>query len=101
MHAASVEYETTTRFICVDTWLGSDAEMWLNPDLRASLMLEGGYPTMFRQFIANVVLLGAESSALRTPDTALTHTGRSGHHSRDVISRSVQRGCTRDVPGAR
>jgi hypothetical protein len=70
MHAASVEHEIGTRFICVDTWLGSNMEIWLDPDLRASLMLEGGYPTMFRQFVVNVMSRGAEDVVYPLPMTS-------------------------------
>ncbi|MGD9923267.1 MAG: class I SAM-dependent methyltransferase [Pseudorhodoplanes sp.] len=43
-----------TEFICIDTWLGSNDTLWINPEFRKSLMLKGGYPTMFRQFIRNI-----------------------------------------------
>jgi hypothetical protein len=70
MHAASVQHDTGTRFICVDTWLGSNAEIWLDPEVRASLRLEGGYPTMFRQFVANVVSRDAQDVVYPLPMTS-------------------------------
>lgn len=44
-----------TNFICIDTWLGSNSSLWLQPEYRESLMLAGGYPTMYRQFIRNII----------------------------------------------
>jgi hypothetical protein len=70
MYAASVKHHTATQFVCVDTWLGSSLEFWLNPDLRKQLMIEGGYPTMFRQFVVNLVAHGADRAWLRTRSTS-------------------------------
>jgi hypothetical protein len=70
MHGASLEHGTGTEFVCVDTWLGSAAEIWLDPDTRRSLHLEGGYPTMFRQFVANVLSHGAQDVVYPLPMTS-------------------------------
>ena len=43
-----------TALICVDTWLGS-AEHWSQPQPREHLRLEGGFPTLYREFIRNVI----------------------------------------------
>ncbi len=46
--------------VCVDTWLGSP-EHWLlreRPNLFAELKLEHGHPTLFPQFLANVIKSG-------------------------------------------
>lgn len=43
-----------SQFICVDTWLGSNPTLWLNPEWRNSLMVRNGYPSMFRQFVYNI-----------------------------------------------
>lgn len=58
-----------TNFICVDTWLGG-AENWLNPKQRESLMLRGGYPSQFRQFIRNIQHEGISDSVFALPNTS-------------------------------
>ena len=40
--------------ISVDTWLGA-WDHWLQPEWFESLKLEGGYPTLFRTFVANIL----------------------------------------------
>jgi len=59
-----------TRFICVDTWLGSNDGLWLDPEYRKSLMLRDGYPSMFRQFIFNVKQRGATDRIYPLPMTS-------------------------------
>jgi Methyltransferase domain len=54
MDRLSRRLECGTSFICVDTWLGSNDSLWLDAEFRKSLMLQNGYPTMFRQFVFNV-----------------------------------------------
>ena len=44
-----------TKFICVDTWLGCNDLLWLEDEWRSSLLLRHGYPSMFRQFIFNLI----------------------------------------------
>ena len=44
-----------TEIVCVDTWLGS-AEHWENEEWLKSLNLVGGYPSLYYQFLANVML---------------------------------------------
>ncbi len=60
----------STKFICVDTWLGSNDLLWLDPDYRESLMLHHGYPTMFRQFIYNVIASGVAEDVYPLPMTS-------------------------------
>jgi hypothetical protein len=46
--------------VCIDTWLGS-SEHWLkrdDPNFFAALKLEHGHPTLYRQFLANVIKSG-------------------------------------------
>ncbi|HSE79178.1 MAG TPA: class I SAM-dependent methyltransferase [Alphaproteobacteria bacterium] len=46
--------------VCIDTWLGS-SEHWLkrdDPNFFASLRLEHGHPSLYRQFLANVIKSG-------------------------------------------
>jgi predicted O-methyltransferase YrrM len=59
-----------TRFICVDTWLGSNDSLWLDPEFRKSLMLRDGYPSMFRQFVFNVKQQGATKRIYPLPMTS-------------------------------
>jgi Methyltransferase domain len=58
MHELSRKYGCDTCFVCVDTWLGS-SEHWLSQDDRRSLMLRANYPTIYRQFVFNIVAAGA------------------------------------------
>jgi hypothetical protein len=59
-----------TQFICIDTWLGSNDRLWIDPEYRSWLMLRGGYPTMFRQFIANIVHAGVAGRVFPLPMTS-------------------------------
>jgi cephalosporin hydroxylase len=59
-----------TQFICVDTWLGSNDTLWTDPELRKSLMLRNGYPSMFRQFIFNVRSQGCVEQIFPLPMTS-------------------------------
>lgn len=52
--------------ICVDTWLGS-SEHWLNPSWRSMLNLRKGRPTLFEQFMANVVHAGLQDRVVPLP----------------------------------
>jgi len=54
MHAIAREHGLNTAFVCIDTWLGS-AEHWVKPEPRPNMRVEGGHPTLYRQFIANVI----------------------------------------------
>jgi cephalosporin hydroxylase len=44
-----------TEIICVDTWLGSNDTLWLDASYRAALRLKNGYPTIFWQFVYNMI----------------------------------------------
>jgi len=44
-----------SEIICIDTWLGSNDTLWLNSNFRSSLRLKNGYPTIFWQFIFNMI----------------------------------------------
>lgn len=59
-----------TQFICIDTWLGSNDTLWLNAEYRKWLMLRGGYPSMFRQFIKNIHDQGCEKKIFPLPMTS-------------------------------
>ncbi len=70
MHALAKEMGLRTHFICIDTWLGSNDTLWLQPDLRAHLRLTGGYPDLFRQFVHNVRSAGAADDISPFPITS-------------------------------
>ena len=63
----------TGRVICVDTWLGA-LEFWTNemPDLDryAALALCHGYPQVYYQFLANVILSGHRDAIIPLPNTS-------------------------------
>jgi predicted O-methyltransferase YrrM len=59
-----------TQFICIDTWLGSNDSLWLRDKYRKSLMLENGYPTMYRQFIHNIQKKGIADRVFPLPMTS-------------------------------
>jgi predicted O-methyltransferase YrrM len=52
--------------IAIDTFLGS-WEHWLNPDWRAALEFEAGYPALFRTFQRNVVAAGVADYVVPLP----------------------------------
>jgi cephalosporin hydroxylase len=76
MHSLAKTIGIETKFICIDTWLGSNDTLWLDDAYRPSLMLKNGYPTMFRQFIFNVRNKGAIDDIFPLPmtSTAAAHT---------------------------
>lgn len=61
-----------TTILCVDTWLGSSIHR-IMPEFRADLGLKHGFPTMYYQFLANVVHAGHDKTIIPMPlssDTA-------------------------------
>jgi hypothetical protein len=52
--------------ISVDTFLGS-SEHYRNPEWKASLQIEGGYPTLYRTFASNVVHEGLTGYVVPLP----------------------------------
>ena len=58
--------------VCVDTWLGA-VEFWedkQDPERYLSLKLKHGYPTVFYQFLANVVKSGFHDVIVPFPQTS-------------------------------
>lgn len=55
---------------CVDTWIGS-IEHWNHANLKAGLMLENGYPSVWRHFRANVNYRGHYDRIVGIPMTSL------------------------------
>lgn len=70
MHDLAKSFGLRTHFICVDTWLGSNDTLWLEPDLRVHLQLSNGFPNLFRQFIRNVMSKGAGNDISPFPITS-------------------------------
>jgi len=58
--------------LCVDTWLGSNEVLWSDPQLRRLLKLENGYPTVYRQFLANIIAEGLTSTIFPLPMTSIS-----------------------------
>lgn len=59
--------------VCVDTWLGA-TEFWTNhqdPKRYKSLQLECGYPQVYYQFLANVILSGHEDIITPFPQSSI------------------------------
>lgn len=59
-----------TDIICVDTWLGSNDTLWLDPVYRSALRLKNGYPTIFWQFIFNMIATGMIDHVFPLPMTS-------------------------------
>ena len=58
--------------LCVDTWLGA-LEFWTDQTdatRYGSLKLQNGYPTVYRQFLANVVRSGLRDVVIPFPQTS-------------------------------
>jgi hypothetical protein len=68
MHSLAKQMGLKTRFICIDTWMGSNDTLWLQPDLRALLRLTAGFPDLFRQFVHNGTLKRRAGRHLAFPD---------------------------------
>ena len=59
--------------VCVDTWLGA-AEFWTDqddPDRYKSLKLVNGYPSVYYQFLSNMVQLGLQNTVTPFPQSSL------------------------------
>ena len=52
--------------LCVDTWLGGK-EHWEVPKYKASLNLKHGFPTLYQQFLANVIHSGHQNTITPFP----------------------------------
>jgi hypothetical protein len=68
IHMADIarKQDIETTILCVDTWLGSAIHR-LVPEFKADLGLKHGCPTMYYQFLANVVHRGHEHTILPIP----------------------------------
>lgn len=53
--------------ICVDTWLGDESFWKISSEYHKDLRLENGYPTIYRQFLANVLRAKLENNIRPLP----------------------------------
>lgn len=60
--------------LCVDTWLGSHRDLWMNPEYRKELNLKHGFPQQYFQFLANVVHSGLQEHIFPLPMTSYCAT---------------------------
>jgi predicted O-methyltransferase YrrM len=62
-----------SRIVCVDTWLGS-AEHWINrnDDPSFRMPMRWGHPTIYEQFLANVIHAGQADMIVPLPVDSLT-----------------------------
>lgn len=63
----------TTKIVSIDTWLGA-AEFWKNkedPERYKALNLVNGWPTVYYQFLANMLHLGLEKRVIPFPIVSL------------------------------
>jgi hypothetical protein len=67
-----------TQFVCVDTWLGS-ANVWISPKYRPDLALDHGYPTLYRQFVRNLIAADAVADVFPLPMTTTVAAGVLAH----------------------
>ncbi len=68
------ELGLATEILCIDTWLGA-LEFWTDhhdPERYRSLALRHGYPTVYYQFLANVVHRGHQARIIPFPQTSQT-----------------------------
>ena len=73
-HALSAR--STATVLCIDTWLGSNAVLWKDETLRSLLKLEHGYPSLYKQFLANIVHSGL-TDTMRSMETSFIEGSRS------------------------
>jgi hypothetical protein len=58
------------RIVCVDTWTASNLAYWLSPEGRPDMKLRHGFPDIYGQFLANVILSGHAETILPLPVTS-------------------------------
>ena len=73
MARAAEKYGLDCKILCVDTWLGA-LEFWGNKndaERYLRLRLENGYPTVYKQFMANVIHEGLQRHIIPFPQTSV------------------------------
>ncbi len=58
------------KILCVDTWLGSNPELWDEEETSRDLMRRHGFPQIYFQFLANVIKTECESVIFPLPMTS-------------------------------
>jgi hypothetical protein len=58
------------RIVCIDTWTASNKALWTQPKLRETYERSNGFPTVYWQFLANVVRAGHRDMILPLPVTS-------------------------------
>jgi predicted O-methyltransferase YrrM len=59
------------RVVCIDTWTASNKALWVNPKFRETYGRRNGFPTVYWQFLANVIHAGHRDTILPLPVTGL------------------------------
>ena len=72
IHMANIarRVDSQAQVLCVDTWLGSHRDLWLNHEYRRQLDLKHGFPQQYFQFLANIVLSKLEDAIFPMPMTS-------------------------------
>lgn len=71
--------DPTAQILCVDTWLGSHRDLWLNHEIRKQLNIKHGLPQQYFQFLANVVLSKLQDTIFPLPMTSYAATNIIAH----------------------
>ncbi len=66
MAKAMQQHREDCAILCIDTWLGS-AEHWANTEWHALLRCRSGYPSLYRQFLVNMVHEGLRDVVVPLP----------------------------------
>ena len=85
IHMADIcgELGLSTEIVCVDTWLGN-WQHWSRKDgvgSRADLKLINGYPSLYFQFLSNVIAKGHQDTITPLPLTGIAGAKLLAHHS--------------------
>lgn len=71
MARSALRFDPAVVVLCVDTWLGSNT-FWCDPHLRPLLRLENGYPTLYRQFLSNIIIERLTDTVKPFPMTSIS-----------------------------
>ena len=63
------DYDCKGIICCVDTWLGSNPDLWNEAQYKDSLRLRNGQPQIYRQFLANILHHDLENTIYPFPNT--------------------------------
>ena len=76
IHMADIlkSHQIEAAVICADTWLGA-ANHWYRAEWRSHLQLKHGYPSLYYQFLANVVKHGHQDMIIPVPQSSRAACG--------------------------